>query len=77
MATLPGASARTVVPGSVKYIKANGFSGFGTVPSATAQPSLKYLNETFAAILDRQLQDRTVQRPHRRRRDPPAGCQHW
>ncbi len=50
MAALPGASARTVVPGSVKYIKANGFSGFGTVPGAPAQPSLKHLSETFAGF---------------------------
>jgi len=50
MAALPGASARTVVPGSVKYIKANGFSGFGAMPGAAAQPSLKYLSETFAGF---------------------------
>lgn len=50
MASLPGASARTVVPGSIKYIKANGFSGFGTVPSAAVQPSLKHLSETFAGF---------------------------
>ena len=50
MAALPGAGARTVVPGSVKYIKANGFSGFSTMPSATAQPSLKYLGEAFAGF---------------------------
>lgn len=50
MAALPGAGARTVVAGSVKYIKANGFSGFSTTPGATAQPSLKYLSETFAGF---------------------------
>jgi len=50
MANLPGASARTVVPGSVKYIKANSFSGFSTVPGAAAQPSLKHLSETFASF---------------------------
>lgn len=51
MAALPGAGARTVVPGSVKYIKANGLSGFGTMPGATAaQPSLKHLTETFAGF---------------------------
>ena len=51
MATLPGAGARTVVPGSIKYIKANGLSGFSTQPgAAAAQPSLKYLTETFAGF---------------------------
>lgn len=50
MASLPGASARAVVPGSVKYIKANGFSGFGTVPGASVQPSLKHLSEAFAGF---------------------------
>ncbi len=50
MASLPGAGARTVVPGSVKYIKANGLSGFSTQPSAAAQPSLKYLSDTFAGF---------------------------
>ena len=48
--TLPGASARTVVAGSVKYIKTNGFSGFSTLPNANAQPSLKGLSETFAGF---------------------------
>ncbi|MCW5736295.1 MAG: M23 family metallopeptidase [Enhydrobacter sp.] len=47
MASLPGASARTVVPGSIKYIKASGFSGFSTVPSASVQPSLKHLSDAF------------------------------
>jgi murein DD-endopeptidase MepM/ murein hydrolase activator NlpD len=50
MASLPGAGARTVVPGSVKYIKANGLSGFSTAPGAAAQPSLKYLGEAFAGF---------------------------
>ena len=52
-AAFPGAAARSVVAGSVKYIKANGLSGFSTMPSvsaAAAQPSLKYLTETFAGF---------------------------
>jgi murein DD-endopeptidase MepM/ murein hydrolase activator NlpD len=47
---LPGAGTRTVVPGSVKYIKANGLSGFSTAPGGAAQPSLKYLGEAFAGF---------------------------
>jgi murein DD-endopeptidase MepM/ murein hydrolase activator NlpD len=50
VATLPGAGARSVVPGSVKYIKADGLSGFATLPGAAAQPSLKHLTETFAGF---------------------------
>lgn len=50
VAALPGAAARTVVPGSVKYIKANGLSGFGTAPAASVQPSLKYLSDAFAGF---------------------------
>ncbi|CAN5647938.1 hypothetical protein BH10PSE6_BH10PSE6_20100 [soil metagenome] len=50
MATLPGASARTVVPGSVKFVKANGLSGFSTAPRTAEQPSLKYLSEAFAGF---------------------------
>jgi murein DD-endopeptidase MepM/ murein hydrolase activator NlpD len=50
MATLPGAGARTVVPGSVKFVKANGLSGFSTAPRAADQPSLKYLSEAFAGF---------------------------
>jgi murein DD-endopeptidase MepM/ murein hydrolase activator NlpD len=51
MATLPGAGTRTVVPGSVKYIKANGLSGFSTVAGTAAQqPSLKHLTEAFAGF---------------------------
>jgi murein DD-endopeptidase MepM/ murein hydrolase activator NlpD len=50
MATLPGASARTVVPGSVKFVKANGLSGFSTAPRTAEQPSLKYLGEAFAGF---------------------------
>jgi murein DD-endopeptidase MepM/ murein hydrolase activator NlpD len=50
MAALPGAAARTVVPGSVKFVKANGLSGFSTAPRAAEQPSLKYLSEAFAGF---------------------------
>jgi murein DD-endopeptidase MepM/ murein hydrolase activator NlpD len=50
MATLPGAGARTVVPGTMKYVKVNGLAGFGTLPGAAEQPSLKYLGEAFAGF---------------------------
>jgi hypothetical protein len=50
IATLPGAGARTVVPGSVKFIKANGLSGFSAMPGAAAQPSLKHLTDAFAGF---------------------------
>jgi murein DD-endopeptidase MepM/ murein hydrolase activator NlpD len=50
MAALPGAGARTVVPGSVKFIEANGLSGFSAVSGAAAQPSLKHLSEAFAGF---------------------------
>jgi murein DD-endopeptidase MepM/ murein hydrolase activator NlpD len=39
-----------VVPGSVKFVKANGLSGFSTAPRAAEQPSLKYLGEAFAGF---------------------------
>jgi len=50
MASLPGASARSVVPGTVKFVKATGLSGFTTAPRAAEQPSLKYLGEAFAGF---------------------------
>jgi murein DD-endopeptidase MepM/ murein hydrolase activator NlpD len=50
MATLPGAGARSVVPGSVKFVKADNLSGFTTAPRTAEQPSLKYLSEAFASF---------------------------
>ena len=44
------ASARAVVPGSVKYIKANGFSGFGTV-DAEAEVDVVAVAVVVAAVL--------------------------
>jgi len=46
----PGAAARTVVPGSLKVVKANALAGFSAKPGAAEQPSLKYLREAFGGF---------------------------
>jgi murein DD-endopeptidase MepM/ murein hydrolase activator NlpD len=50
MATLPGAGARTVVPGTIRPVKANALAGFANRPGVAQQPSMKYLSETFAGF---------------------------
>jgi murein DD-endopeptidase MepM/ murein hydrolase activator NlpD len=50
MAILPGAGARTVVPGTVRPVKANALAGFSNRPGVAEQPSMKYLTETFAGF---------------------------
>jgi murein DD-endopeptidase MepM/ murein hydrolase activator NlpD len=51
MVTLPGASARTVVTGSAKVVKANGTAAaFKAMPGGANQPVFKDLTEAFAGF---------------------------
>jgi murein DD-endopeptidase MepM/ murein hydrolase activator NlpD len=49
MATIPGAGARTLVTGSVKFVSAKSMAGFGT-PAGGIGPDVKHLSQAFAGF---------------------------
>jgi murein DD-endopeptidase MepM/ murein hydrolase activator NlpD len=51
MVALPGAGARTVVPGTAKVVKANGTAAaFSALPGGAGQPMFKDLTQAFAGF---------------------------